>query len=206
MRTESNYNNSTKIESRLLNLSFYRHVSGSRSIPSNQVYVTLCSNQTSNENSEISQVLSSGFARPEQFVGIDKSHRIIKENRRLFPRSVWIAGRWRSVLRDLDLPVAVAYLDTCYVGDSRELLEDVVAVIRRSRPGTCLFVNAITGSRGQWAMSRPGKPIDDGYIPRMLSAILQSQRLGEWDLNAAGHIYRNPNGNYMLTRAFVRKD
>jgi len=205
VKTLYNYNNWTKVQSRQRNLEDYRRLSGRYSLPSGQVYATLSSRQLPNPDSEIFQMIESGLIQPEQFVGIDKSATIIAANRKTFPRSIWIAGRWKSIFEKIDIPVGMAYLDSCYVGDSPYLLEDILAVMRQSRPGTFLFVNAITGSRGQWAMSRPGKPIDDDFIPKAVASALRRQDLGKWDFTTEGHIYRNSNGNYMLTRVFIRE-
>jgi len=205
MQSQSVYNNPTKIRSRELNLELYQRITGNEKLPEGQVYATLCGVQELNHNSEICQVLGSGFAKFDQFVGVDNSKEIIEQNRQFFPKSKWIAGRWKSVLKVLDTAIGIAYVDTCYVGDNPKMVEDVVAAMRLSRPGTIIFANAITGTRGQWAMQRPGRPIDDSYLIEALAQRINKEELGQWDLRVGEHVYRNPNRNLMLTRAFFRK-
>jgi len=205
MQQQSVYNNPTKIRSRELNLERYQQITGNSKLPRGQVYATLCGVQELDPNSEVCQVLGSGFAKFDQFVGIDSSKEIIEQNRQLFPRSKWIAGRWKSVLKTLDAVIGLAYVDTCYLGDNPKMVEDVLAAMRLSKPGTVIFANAITGSRGLWAKSRAGRHVDDSYLIEALAQSIRAEELGKWDLRAGEHVYRNPNRNLMLTRAFVRK-
>lgn len=90
-------------------------------LPENKSYWYLCNIQDNTEGTEFYQLTKKirvhkneyVFAQPEQCYGVDRNKLIIRQNKKLHPKSNWIANEWLSAIRNSDsFDPALVYLDT----------------------------------------------------------------------------------------------
>jgi hypothetical protein len=78
----------------------YRKLTGNRSLPENQQYVSMCGFQNG-DKCEIQTLTKNKLIKEEQFMGIDRERYIIDFNSLLHPKATWICDNWNSAILKL---------------------------------------------------------------------------------------------------------
>ena len=126
---------------------------GNICIPENKSYWYLCNIQDDAEGSEIFQLTKKVrnldgnnylFAKPNQCYGVDRSRNIIKLNKKLHPKSNWIADEWLPAIRCSDkFDPALVYLDTTSFAECSPATTVLANTLSHCKKNTLVIANVM---------------------------------------------------------------
>lgn len=166
-----------KIKARKAFVKFYRDFTKAHSLPPEKQYWTLCNKQSKEPGSEINQLVDSGLITPNQYYGIDLNEKNIKISKENHPTAHFYQGEWTDVItRKMHLfNPAIVYLDTTYVGTSKNAYRITQHTMRLCPPGALLFINVMLNN------PHSGKDISVEDFPKNLGKSLSPAIAGLWD-------------------------
>ena len=138
---------SIKLEARQETIFRFQKLSGYTRLPANWFYWTLAADQT-HEESEVKQLVDTGFLKPEQFIGIDWDEEKQYLNAQAHEHSTWITGDFADIICrpsvQPSLQNALVYLDTVNTPPNAwSLLELATRVVQKG----VIIHNVVTWNR-----------------------------------------------------------
>jgi hypothetical protein len=197
----SDYENPSKIAARVMNVDFYRTLSGRQEIPSDHAYWCLCNLQTTSPDSEINQLVTLGMLTKTQFVGVDRDSSLIEQNAIHHPDATWHCGDWHEVIAREPFNPACINLDLMSMADSPASCDIVYRTMKACPPDTVLLLNvALTNAHN--GHETEITPLFENVTDKMTDAEMACWNLGDFpqfEYNGSGSTVMMTIGLYRGT-------
>lgn len=204
MTKQPDYNRSSnKFYARKSNSDIFCHIRGLKSIPKDQYYQTLCHFQDNSPGSEIVQLVSCGFLKPSQFIGVDSDSDLIEKNKLHHPQSTWLCGDWINVIYNQDnFNPAMVYLDTINELRSPIAARILCKTMELCGPDTLIIANFCANNPRKGRLG--GDLFDEGAL---ISNMMKKQHpdfLKEWNKDKKTKFFRCASYLYRTNKAWMR--
>jgi hypothetical protein len=122
---------------------FFREKTRIKNIPSDKQFWSLCNQQSKRPSSEINQLVKSGLITKEQYYGVDRDIRNIRQNKKNHPKANWFHGEWDVILRKhrAMFNPSLIFLDSTSLAGTASIIQTAHDTMLMSPPRTFLFVN-----------------------------------------------------------------